>query len=357
MCKLGRLRQLDYELRDLQTNVLANVNALAETDQKTLPVCGTLSHFLDHVGAPALAGFRTKMIRRLIRNKVLDRYRVLGALVIAIDGTGQVSFDRRHCPHCLTQTHNGRTYYYHNVLEAKLITSSGLALSVGTEFIDNRHFDNTPNGGLEKRKQDCELKAFARLARQLKRDFPQTRLCIAADGLYACGPVMSICRKNGWKYMLTFKPGRLPAAWEEFQSLLAQCPDQVRRKSFSDGKTIEVRWVRDMTHTDVDNIDHTFHAIQCIETDGDQITTFAWITNLDVTKDNVLDIVQYAGRDRWKIENAGFNSRQERRLRTRARVRLYRRAAQVLLLPSANRTRRRPSLAASSCSLWNKGAS
>jgi len=139
------------------------------------------------------------MIRQLIRNKVFDGERLLGTMVVAIDGSGHVSFGRRHCPHCLTQTHGDVTSYFHEVLEAKRVTSSGLALSMGSEFIDNRHFDGLPEAGRESRKQDCELKAFARLAAQLKRDFPQLRLCLAADALMTFGPVFQACKDHGWR--------------------------------------------------------------------------------------------------------------------------------------------------------------
>lgn len=200
--------------------MLANLNALTHGQQESLPVCGTLTHFLGHVGSAALGRLRTRMLRQLIRNKVLEEARLLGAFVLVLDGTGHVAFRRRHCDHCLTQTHGERTYYFHEVLEAKLVTSSGLALSLGSEFIDNRHFAHSPTPGREPRKQDCELKAFARLAAQLKADFPQLRLCLAGDALFACGPVFQTCQEHGWHYVLTFKPGGLPAVWQDFQGLL-----------------------------------------------------------------------------------------------------------------------------------------
>ncbi len=111
LCKLGRVRQLDFQLRDTETCVLANVNALAGTHQETMPVYGTLSHFLKHVGSSALGQLRTRMIRQLMRNKVLDDDRLLGSFVIGLDGSGYVSFRIRHCPHCLTQKHGEETYY------------------------------------------------------------------------------------------------------------------------------------------------------------------------------------------------------------------------------------------------------
>jgi len=190
------------------------------------------------------------MIRQLIRNKVFDGERLLGTMVVAIDGSGHVSFGRRHCPHCLTQTHGDVTSYFHEVLEAKRVTSSGLALSMGSEFIDNRHFDGLPEAGRESRKQDCELKAFARLAAQLKRDFPQLRLCLAADALMTFGPVFQACKDHGWHYVLTFKEGRLPAVWEDFQSLMPLVPRQVRRLTTPDQRELEYRWVNGLSYVD-----------------------------------------------------------------------------------------------------------
>ncbi len=46
-------------------------------------------------------------------------------------------FSERHCPYCLTRTRNGKTTYYHPVLEAKLVTPNGFAFSIMTEFIEN----------------------------------------------------------------------------------------------------------------------------------------------------------------------------------------------------------------------------
>ena len=308
LCKLGRARQLDFQLRDPETLVLPNVNGLAGTEQESLPVYGTLAHFLGHVGSAALGQLRTGMIRQLIRNKVLDEDRLMGAFVIVSDGSGHVSFHHRHCPHCLTQTQGETTYYFHQVLEAKLVTASGLALSVGSEFIDNRHFDGATQASRERLKQDCERKAFARLASQLKRDFPQTPLCLAADALMACGPVLQTCQDNHWHYVLTFKEGSLPAVWADFQGLLKLCPQQVRRLRTPDRRDLEYRWVNGLSYVDDQSRTHTFNAIQCVQTEAGQRTTFAWITDWLLTPENVVTIAENGGRNRWTIENQGFNT-------------------------------------------------
>ena len=303
LCKLGRLRQLDYELRDLDTEVLDNVNALAGTNQETLPVCKTLSHFLGHVGADALGKLLADMVRQLIRNKVVDRWRLEGALLVAIDGSGIASFGRRHCPYCLTQSRDGRTQYFHEVLAAQVVTASGLTLPVASAFIDNRDDRFPDTHRTETGKQDCELKAFARLAPELKKLLPQTHLCLTLDSLYACGPVMTICEENKWRYFAVFKKGSLPALWREFQAQLDLCPENVRIQPLPGGGHIEHRWINGLPYTDSKGREHTVNAILCVETTPEKRSFFAWVTNFTVTPQNVPDLAQKGGRDRWKIEN------------------------------------------------------
>lgn len=128
------------------------------------------------------------MIRRLLRKKVLYPFRLLDKYFrIAIDGTRLFSFKERHCPHCLKTKHkNGSVTYYHVVLEAKLLLPNGFAFSIMSEFVENEHE--------QVEKQDCELKAFYRLAARLKAAFPQLPLVLLLDGLYANGEVFEIFR-------------------------------------------------------------------------------------------------------------------------------------------------------------------
>jgi hypothetical protein len=213
--KLGSRRDLDYKLRDLELCVLANLNQLAHSDQTTLPVHKTLDHFLGHVGSAALADLRNRCVRQLIRNKVLDRFRFGGQFVIATDGTGYLAFKERHCPHCLEHSNASSLYYLHPVLEAKIVHTSGLAISIGTEFIENPLLEGPRPASAkltdyEAVKQDCELEAFLRLAPHLKAAYAQTPFCVGTDSLMPCGPVLRVCEEYGWSYVLTFKPGRTP---------------------------------------------------------------------------------------------------------------------------------------------------
>jgi len=305
--KLGSRRQLDYDLRDLDSGVLSNANRLAQTQQTTLPVHKTLSHFLGHVGSTAIAALRTGMMRRLIRMKALDECRLLSRFVLAVDGTGYLVFGYPHCACCLKQRHGEQTVYFHPVLEAKLVDSKGMALSMGSEFIENLP-DGTDLTSYESVKQDCELKAFQRLVPQLKTDFPQTPFCIAGDSLFACGPIMQTCEKYGWSYVLTFKPGRTPSLWDDFQGLLQLDPQNLLSNKLADGTLQRLRWVNRLQHLDSEGRSYTLGAIECVETHPDgKSQTFAWVTSFPITQENVQVIAEKGGRSRHKIENQGFN--------------------------------------------------
>lgn len=304
---LGSRRSADNDLRDLELAILHNLNLLAGTQQETLPVTKTLDHFIGHVGSAGFAQLLHQHTLRLIRMKALDDFRFLGDFIVAVDGTGYLSFSHHHCSQCLTQKHSSATVsYLHPVLEAKLLTSTGLALSLASEFIENPP-GRTPANYQEK-KQDCELKAFDRLARTLKGSFPQLRLCLSFDSLYGCGRAFAVCKKNHWHFVATFKEGRTPELWQEFLALLKLCPDQKRTLTLPDKTRRVYRWVEQLPYIDSQKRAWTLGAILCEETSptGEKIT-FAWLTNLAVNRDSVVAIADQVGRLRQKIENEGFN--------------------------------------------------
>ncbi len=249
----------------------------------------------------------TGMTEALIRKKVLYSYRLLGIyFIVGIDGTGTISFSRRHCPHCLTRTCNGKTLYYHPVLEAKLLTSNGFAFSLMTEFMENPEDKAT--------KQDCEVKAFYRLAERLKTRFPRLPILLSMDGLFAGGPTFDLCRRYGWKFMIVLKDDDLPSVNEEFDALSKLQPEN--RLTWRTGKQAQIkqvfRWVDDIAYVDSLKKEHTLSAIECLETKPDKeehkkTTKFKWVTNCHVSRENVMTLSNDGGRMRWKIENEGFN--------------------------------------------------
>jgi hypothetical protein len=306
LLQLGSRRQLDYDLRDGGTPVLTNLNRLAQTTQTTLPVHDTLDHFLGHVPLADWERLRTQMVQRLLRMKALDAARLQGRPVLLIDATGLICFHRRHCSYCLTQRHGEQTLYLHHVLEAKLLGPGGVVLSLGSEFIENADAGTGPSE--EQVKQDCELKALQRLLPRIKKDYPQLPFVLSLDSLYACGPVFALAEQFGWSLVATFQEGRTPALWQEYRALLAACPKNVLRQEWADRPVQEYRWVTQMDYEDSEGRRWKLNALECTESEkGTRTHYFAWLATLPVGVQTVAEIAQKGGRDRWKIENEGFN--------------------------------------------------
>jgi len=308
LLQLGSRRQLDFELRDGGSPVLTNLNRLAETAQTTLPVHDTLDHFVGHVRLAGWERLRTQTVQRLLRMKALDAARLLGQPVLLIDATGLICFHRRHCPQCLVQRHGQQTLYLHHVLAAKLLGPAGVVVSLGSEFIENADAGGTRGRRAEEIKQDCELKALHRLLPRIKQDYPQLRFVLALDNLYACGPVFALAQDLGWSFVVTFKEGRTPALWREFQALLPACPENTLMRTWGHGLVQQFRWVTHLDYQDSEGRSWKLNALECTERTGHgEKHYFAWLTGLPVGRKTVAEIAEKGGRYRWKMENEGFN--------------------------------------------------
>jgi hypothetical protein len=308
--KLGSRRQLDFKYREQGTAVLDNLNRLAQTQQLSLPCNDTLDDYLALIGTEPLAWVRAEMMDRLIRMRVLDSARVQGRLVVGLDGSGYLVFRWQHCDHCLTQQAGEQTLYCHKVLEAKILGPAETVLSVGTEFIDNQHLaDSSPNASEQKRKQDCELKASRRLLQKVRQDFPQLRLCLSNDALYACGAGFQLAKDFKASFVTVFKEGSIPTLWQEFQTLLQLCPEN-RLEVTEEGWRHEYRWVDELPYVDSEQRAWQLKAIHYRgEGPKGKLSQWAWLVSADlvVSQASVERIVWGAGRPRWWEENQGFN--------------------------------------------------
>lgn len=303
LCRLGARRQVGLLLR----NGPSQEKFQALFHVRAFPHGDTLNNAYSHLDPDDAQEVVCSMVETLIRKKVLYPHRLLDTyFLLAIDGTGTLTFQERHCPHCLTRTANGKTTYYHTILEAKLLAGNGFAFSFMTEFVENPGENPT--------KQDCELKAFYRLAERIKKRFPVLPICLTLDGLYAGGPTFHLCRRYRWKYIVVLQDKDLPSVNQEFEALSFLQRDN--RCSWYTGKNAEVtqrfRWATDIGYVDTQNRHHRLDVIECLETKPDKqkpgtTTKFKWVTNFQVTPSKVLALANYGGRMRWKMENEGFN--------------------------------------------------
>ena len=188
-----------------------------------------------------------------------------------------------------------------------MVSSNGMTVPLMSEWIanDSEKYD----------KQDCELKAFKRLALRLKKYFPRLNICILADGLYSNVSMMSICQEYGWKFITVFKDGNLPSVWQEVESLLPLTAevgsDHQQLCDSTHWFMRNYRWVNDIEYQK-----HSIHWIECVQETVHRTTNkscdnrFVFLTNLDVNHQNIASVLM-AGRSRWDIEDH-FNTQKNR---------------------------------------------
>ena len=189
-----------------------------------------------------------------------------------------------------------------------MLGPGGVVVSLDSEFIENADAGDTKGKSAEEVKQDCELKALHRLLPRIKETYPNLPFVLALDSLYGCGPVFALAAKFNWSYVVTFKEGRTPALWREYQALLRACSQNVLRRQWREGLAEEFRWVPQLDYQDSEGRRWKVNALECTETTaagGRQY--FAWLTALPVGQKTVEEIARKGGRYRWKIENEGFN--------------------------------------------------
>jgi hypothetical protein len=269
-----------------------------------LPHPDTIDEVMRTLEPELLEELKAQLVGSLFEQKVLRHFRFLGKYYfVAVDATGMHTFNHKHCDHCLTKTSkHGVTTWFHYVLEAKLVTSSGYAISLASEFIENQP-------GRDYEKQDCEQKAFARLAAKIKKHFPRLPICILADGLYPNKTMFNICRNNNWRFIITLKDGNLKTFHQEVELLRGiQKEQQVYRAD----KTSQIK----LTYKYLNNIEyegHNYSWVSCNEHKTrrtnklEETQRFVYITDIDQAPGIVVCCAD-GGRLRWKIENEGFNT-------------------------------------------------
>lgn len=284
--------------------------------KRRLPHMDTTNDFLCLLSADELEHLKAAMISGLIEQKVLHQFKLLGKyFMVAIDASGINSFkennkekDRVH-----KTSKNGKTTYHSYVLEAKLVTTSGLSVSIASEWIAN-------NAERNFNKQDCEMAALKRISLKLKKYFPRLPICILADGLYPNATFMQTCADNGWQYIAVLKDDSLKTLQTDIIDMENQHRHKTERQALSAKgmhlTTSKYEWISEsLTHKS-----HTIYWLSCTERQEwyckdkngsrqllkEEETRFVWITSLAPDVKTVCQIAE-GGRKRWKIENEGFN--------------------------------------------------
>jgi hypothetical protein len=281
-------------------------------DLEKLPHHDTLGRILEKIDVSRIEEIHVELIRNFIRKKKFLRFLVDNAYPIAIDGTQKATrrerLDEAWLERKVGKEEDGKKQHYVYVLEANLAFQNGMVIPLMSEFLEYGKGDTSND------KQDCETRAFYRLAARLKKHFSHLRIMLLLDGLYATGPVMAICRKYKWQFMIVLQDKSLPSVWEEFHGL----------KQLEKNNRFAMKWGnRQQRFEWINHIEYCFgpnqrkrlhvHLVVCEETweevDPDtcepkiKTSRHAWLSSKPLNQRNVHERCNLGARHRWGIES------------------------------------------------------
>jgi len=172
-------------------------------------------------------------------------------------------------------------------------------------------------GDNDKNKQDCEQRAFKRLAKRLKKNCPRLSIMVLLDGLYPNGPVMELCRKYNWDFMIVLQDDSLPLVWEEMDGLKDQQPENRLHRNWGNRRQ-RFRWVNDIDYRYLCSVTkkekkQLVHVVICEESweeiapASTEVVTktsrHVWISAEPLHKRTVHERCNLGARHRWGIES------------------------------------------------------
>lgn len=268
-------------------DAIKNLSMICNQELDETPDWQTIQDVMEEISIDEIADIRKSMVNAIIRSKMFDKYKYKGYYQLLVDATGLTSLDYNLNGNCLTRARDGKVKYYKYVLEAKLVFGN-IVISLDSEWIENTELHN------ENDKQDCETKAFKRMAVRIKKNYPKLKLIITGDALYATSPLIDLCENKdyNWKYIFNLKKERLKSIYEQFEDNISY-ENETKKENYYLSTNIEYK-------------DHNLSAFKYVEKTESKSTTFHYISNLNISDNNIEKIV-IMGRRRWKIENEGFN--------------------------------------------------
>ena len=267
----------------------------------TIPSDSSLRQSMDAVPTEQIHPAFSILFQRLQRGNQLVPYRLeTGHYLIALDGSQYFSSEKINCPSCLTyKGAKGALRYSHQMLQAVMLhPHMRQVLPLAPEPVANTDGHT---------KQDCEINAAKRILKKIRATHPKLKMIITGDGLYSKQPFIDAAKDAQLSYILVAKPTDHKLLFEWVQELDGLGQSGHMELVDSKGRRHIYRWINQVPlngSRDADLVNFFEYWLQV----GQKSTYHnSWVTDLTVTKDNVVELVQ-SGRARWKIENETFNT-------------------------------------------------
>ena len=309
VCQAGSRREANRQMS--KPIFWENIKAMfPEFD--SMPHADTLARLLERIEVEQIQECLVELLRDLMRRKKFRSHLINKRYLVAVDGTQKFYRSYQWEPEALKRHVGGEEripQYYVYALESVLVLDNGIMLPVLTEILENKDWVEGQT------KQDCESKAFYRLAGKLLKIFGKGKVILIADGLYACGPVIRKCLEYQWDYMIVLKEDVMPDVWKEATGLMRLEPSNSLCAEWGDRKQ-DYLWANDIEYEYGNSSRQTvmLHVVVCYETwvenhshstgtVEEKKTRYAWISSRPLNRRNVFMRCTTMARYRWKIES------------------------------------------------------
>jgi len=287
-----------------ERRIVAPHNLMTIYGMGSIPCDSSMREILDGVEPNDLRPLFKDAFRALQRGKALEQMVFMnGCYLLNLDGTGYFSSSTLYSDACMEKVHaNGKITYYLSAVGAAIVHPYfKVVIPLCPEVIRKQDGET---------KMDCERNAVRRLLKKFRKDHPHLKVIINEDALSSNAPHIDDLEEYNCHYILGVKEGD--------HKFLFQYADQ----AIQDGKAVEFVMADEknkainhyfrIVYDAPLNKSHQDRRVTFVEyweenTNTGKIQRFSWITDLDITEDNVYLFMRGA-RARWKIENETFNT-------------------------------------------------
>ena len=270
----------------------------------SIPCDTSLREILDGVYPNDLRPLFEDVFRQLQRGKALELMVFMqGAYLLNLDGTGYFSSNKLYSNACMEKHHrNGKTTYYLQAVGAAIVHPDFKEVIPLCPEVIRKQDGET--------KMDCERNATRRLLEKFRRDHPHLKVIVNEDALGSNAPHIEDLEQHNCHYILGVKEGDHKFLFEYVD--LAVKEGRAAKLDITDEKKEHINHYFHIVYDVLLNKSNQDRRVTFVEyweenTKTGRIQRFSWITDLEITENNVYLFMRGA-RARWKIENETFNT-------------------------------------------------
>jgi len=270
----------------------------------SIPCDTSMREILDGVDPNDLRPLFKDAFRQLQRGKALEQMVFMqGCYLLNLDGTGYFSSSKLYSDACMQKvSRSGKVTWYLQAVGAAIVHPSFKEVIPLCPEIIRKQDGET--------KMDCERNAVRRLLEKFRREHPHLKVIVNEDALASNAPHIEDLEKYNCHYILGVKEGDHKFLFEYVEQALQD--GEAVETVIPDEKNEDINhYFRIVYDTPLNksnqNLRVTFIEYWEENTKTGKIQRFSWITDLDITENNVYLFMRGA-RARWKIENETFNT-------------------------------------------------